>query len=215
MRVSHPEPLDERAMLSVRRDGVEPPGSGRTTGLQPAGPANAQPTHVVSSTGGSRTHKRSPRFELGRFTCLRTAPNRQASPVGLEPTISTVTGWRALLAALRGRDVYVAVAQVGVEPTASLVLSQGGLPITYRAVCRCSTQSRSRTCKHSGLSRVALPVGVSGRRQSSPGWTRTTDPLLVRELPSPLGHRTVLSGLTGSCTSNEGRRACEDAGPRR
>ena len=26
---------------------------------------------------------------------------------------------------------------------------------------------------------------------SSPGWTRTTDRLLVRELPSPLGHRTI------------------------
>ena len=26
---------------------------------------------------------------------------------------------------------------------------------------------------------------------SSPGWTRTTDRLLVRELPSPLGHRTM------------------------
>ena len=28
----------------------------------------------------------------------------------------------------------IAVAQVGVEPTASLVLSQGGLPIAYRAI---------------------------------------------------------------------------------
>jgi hypothetical protein len=27
--------------------------------------------------------------------------------------------------------------------------------------------------------------------KSSPGWTRTTDRLLVRELPSPLGHRTA------------------------
>ncbi len=33
----------------------------------------------------------------------------------------------------RGRVVLL-VAQVGVEPTASLVLSQGGLPIAYRAV---------------------------------------------------------------------------------
>src|SRR5262245_66283466 len=29
----------------------------------------------------------------------------------------------------------MSVAQVGVEPTASLVLSQGGLPVAYRAVC--------------------------------------------------------------------------------
>ena len=58
------------------------------------------------------------------------------------------------------------MAQVGVEPTASLVLSQGGLPVAYRAVCVVSTQSRSRTCKHSGLSRAALPVGVSGHAVS-------------------------------------------------
>ena len=33
--------------VAVRRVGVEPPGSIRTTELQPAGPANAQPTRVV------------------------------------------------------------------------------------------------------------------------------------------------------------------------
>jgi hypothetical protein len=59
-------------------------------------------------------------------------PNRRvASLAGFEPAISTVTGWRALRAALQGRDV--SVAQVGFEPTASLVLSQGGLPVAYRA----------------------------------------------------------------------------------
>ena len=57
-------------------------------------------------------------------------PCQQASPMGFEPTISTVTGWRALQAAPRGQS---SVAQVGVEPTASLVLSEGGLPIAYRA----------------------------------------------------------------------------------
>ena len=50
--------------------------------------------------------------------------------------------------------VSFAVAQVGVEPTASLVLSQGGLPVAYRAAC---AQSGSRTRKRSGLSRAALP----------------------------------------------------------
>ena len=54
-----------------------------------------------------------------------------------------------------------------------------------------STQSRDRTCKHPGLSRAALPIGVSGHGRSSPGGIRTPDRLLVRELPSPLGHRTV------------------------
>ena len=53
-----------------------------------------------------------------------------------------MTGRRALQAAPRGH-VVVLVAQVGVEPTASLVLSQGGLPIAYRAVvdlCKCPEQ---------------------------------------------------------------------------
>ena len=57
-------------------------------------------------------------------------PCCRASPMGFEPMISTVTGWRALQAAPRGR---MSVAQVGVEPTASLGLSKGGLPIAYRA----------------------------------------------------------------------------------
>ena len=85
----------------MRRAGVEPalPEAG---GLQPPGHAHAQPTHDVRSidAGGSRTHN-TRRFELRRFSGLRTAP---ASPGGFEPPISTVTGWRALLAALRGRS---------------------------------------------------------------------------------------------------------------
>ena len=95
---------------------------------------------MLSSTGGSRTHKPR-RFELRRFASLRTAPSK-ASPIGFEPTISTVTGWRALLAALRGRVLYP-VAQVGFEPTASLVLSQGGLPVAYRAMCISAPEQES------------------------------------------------------------------------
>jgi hypothetical protein len=116
---------------------------------------------------------KSRRFELRRFASLRTAPSL--------------------------------VAQVGLEPTASLVLSQGGLPIAYRAVsvehrgieprssaCKTdvfplderpmfffhfSAQSRSRTCKHPGLSRVALPVGVPGHWSQVPmGRTRPIAP---------------------------------------
>ena len=68
---------------------------------------------------------------------------------------------------LRHRVVF-RVAQVGLEPTASLSLSQGGLPIAYRAVLLVSTQSRIRTCKHPGLIRTALPLGVSGPDQVVP-----------------------------------------------
>ncbi len=46
--------------------------------------------------------------------------------------ISCVTSRRALQAAPRGHRSFI-VAQVGVEPTASLVLSQGGRPVAYRA----------------------------------------------------------------------------------
>ena len=99
-------------------------------GLQPPGHANAQPTHVCSSSTGPQNHR-------GLSSAALPIAYRavSASSMGFEPTISTVTGWRALRAALRGRDFSLPVAQVGIEPTASLVLSQGGLPVAYRAMC--------------------------------------------------------------------------------
>ena len=101
-----------------------------------------------------------------------------------------MTGRRALQAAPRGR--VIRVAQVGLEPTASLVLSQGGLPIAYRAV----VELRQYPEQVSNLQTLGFkPSRSTGWRiwacQSSPGWTRTTDSLLVREVPSPLGHRTM------------------------
>ena len=143
----------------------------------------------------------------------------KASPIGFEPTISCVTGRRALRCSTRTNCMQVA--QAGFEPAASLrptfgrCPSQSGLPIAYRAICVVSAQSRSRTCKHSAThaerrcpSRVGLPVGVSRRRcLSRPGGTRTPDRLLVREQPSPLGHRTILlSGPTGNHTRISGMR---------
>lgn len=65
----------------------------------------------------------------------------QAPPIGFEPTISTVTGWRALHAAPRGRVVFLlSVARVRFEPgtarrvVASPGLNRSGLPVAYRAV---------------------------------------------------------------------------------
>src|SRR6516164_9683585 len=59
------------------------------------------------------------------------------------------------------------MAQEGVEPSASLVLSESGLPIAYRAgrVLNpgATTQGGSRTHRRPGLSRAARPVGVPGR----------------------------------------------------
>src|SRR5579863_6095733 len=117
----------------------------------------------------------------------------KASPTGFEPVISCVTGRRALRAAPRGR-IFASrsLAQVGLEPTASFVLSEGGLPIAYRAQLSIehSAQGRTRTCKLSGLSRTALPLAYlsdsSTDFPSSPGWTRTTDCHFVRVLPLPL-----------------------------
>jgi hypothetical protein len=56
------------------------------------------------------------------------------------------------------------VAQAGFEPAASFVLSEGGLPVAYRAE-RCGlfcAQSRNRTCTRSGLSRAAQPLAYLG-----------------------------------------------------
>src|SRR5947199_5683385 len=66
--------------------------------------------------------------------CRLTDP---APPMGFEPTISTLTGWRALPAAPRGPiNSGSRMAQEGFEPSASLVLSESGLPVAYRAVYR-------------------------------------------------------------------------------
>jgi hypothetical protein len=107
-----------------------------------------------------------------------------APPIGFEPTISTVTGWRALLAAPRGRvEFLLSVAQLSFE----LSTLRGWSHLRVDEVVCC------------------FPSLID------PGWTRTTDRLLVRELPSPLGHRTLLlfillifeGGSRGTRTHNE------------
>ena len=63
------------------------------------------------------------------------------------------------------------MAQVGLEPTASLVLSQGGLPIAYRAGSNqniASAHGEIRTRTRLGLSQAAQPIGVPGREPSKP-----------------------------------------------
>lgn len=60
------------------------------------------------------------------------------------------------------------LAREGFEPSASLVLSESGLPVAYRAFGRESAQGGIRTPTHPVLSRAARPIGVLGR-------TRATD----------------------------------------
>ena len=105
LRGRRPVPIDERAMLSVRRAGVEPAQPEGWLGYSHLGSPMPSRRMFSSGAGGSRT-RTSPRFELGRFADLRTAPCFSKAPsTGFEPAISCVTGRRALQAAPRGRFV--------------------------------------------------------------------------------------------------------------
>ena len=151
-------------MLSVRRAGVEPakPEGGWVTATW----ACQCPTDACcsSSTGGSRTHIHQG-LNLVALPHLAHRAVLSAPPIGFEPTISCVTGRRALLAAPRGRSS--SVAQVGIEPTASLGLSLGGLPVAYRAAILSVPKAgvelaNIRASYFETLCRTSLPIGVSG-----------------------------------------------------
>ena len=74
-------PIDERAMLSVRRAGVEP-AQPVAADLQSVGLTDAQPTHVFK-WHRRESNPQSPRFELGRFADLRTVPFHPSVPGGI------------------------------------------------------------------------------------------------------------------------------------
>jgi hypothetical protein len=96
-------------------------------------PANKTRNQKLETRKGVRSVERHPLFSSFWF---HVSGFPSASPMGFEPTISCLTGRRALHAAPRGRisfRVTKQVAQVGFEPTASLVLSESGLPVAYRA----------------------------------------------------------------------------------
>ncbi len=126
---------------------------------------------------------------------------------GLEPAL---TDRQSVVLAANTTSPLPSVAQVGFEPTAVLVLSQDGRPVAYRAMftsyslrptlhspCHCPEQESNLQTR--GFKPCRSAVGVPGRmfqhRQSSPGWTRTTDTHFVKVLPLPLGDRTRLSLL--------------------
>ena len=97
--------------------------------------------------------------------------------MGFEPMLSTVRAWRPLRA---GPPGHWSVAQGGVEPPASLLLEEGGLPVAYRA-------NRPPRCQRT--------AGQSARRESNP-------PVRFgRPSPGPLGHgHAWVSGRRGSRT---------------
>ena len=170
LRGRRPEPIDERADFNwvVKELNL----SSTASLFCDNGFTGRREEHNPSSgTGGSRTRNHQGLSLAALPVCVpcHDPLAQKASPTGFEPVISCLTGRRALQAAPRGR-VFLQLAQVGLEPTASLVLSESGLPIAYRAASA-SAQRGSRTHKRPGLSRAALPIGVPG--PNSPGRNRT------------------------------------------
>jgi hypothetical protein len=88
---------------------------------------------------------------------------KSATHTGFEPVISTVTGWRPLQTGPMGRVVFSVA-----EAPSRFELAQDVLQTS------------------------SAPHGLVPIRKSSPGRIRTVDPLFVRQVPSPLGHRTML-----------------------
>lgn len=80
----------------------------RASAIPPPGviASSIQRTHR-SSTGGSRTHRHEDLSPAALPVCVPCRPfillRTPAPSMGFEPTTSTVTGWRALRAAPRGR----------------------------------------------------------------------------------------------------------------
>ncbi len=123
-----------------------------------------------------------------------------APPMGFEPTISTLTGWRALRAAPRGR-FDSRMAQEGFEPSASLVLSESGLPVAYRAdVCIDRTQGGiepTGTRFKPGRS----TVGVPGPEAEAVGLEPTSGlrrHLFSRQAPDPAGWLPTITPVPGA-----------------
>ena len=125
----------------------------------------------VARVGVEPTDK-SPRFELGRFTGLRTVPFPQASPAGFEPAISTLTGWRALQAAPRGQIILSSSGGTRTHsiPGSKPRWSADCLPSHIADPSQCPRQESN--LQTFGFKPNRSAVGVLG--PSSPGWTRTT-----------------------------------------
>ena len=129
LRGRRPEPIDERA-VAVRRAGVEPamPEGGWVTATwahQCPADATCQAGGCGRETGGRMTRPATALSNcLPPASGLRPPACSQASPAGFEPAISTLTGWRALQAAPRGRKY--SVVQVEVEP-GTAAISRGRL----------------------------------------------------------------------------------------
>ena len=126
--------------------------------------------------------------------------------MGFEPSISAVTGRRALQATPRGQQV----AQVGIEPTASPGLSRSGLPVAYRARIisapgvgieptaswfRARRHYQQRLPRNPPSFRPGLASQGSGRRgRTFIAWFKARQPTVSRSPRAPCGNRTHLNG---------------------
>ncbi len=149
----------------------------------------------------------------------------QTSPMGFEPTTSTLTGWRALLTAPRGQT---SVARVGVEPTASFGLSKGGLPVAYRADTyqfrRLESNQRQRVqspmsyrLDDSGsvnpCARSSCPVRGEGVEPSRAASKTAGLPLADPRITAAAGIEPAIFSLTGSrLTTRPHRKISQDGG---
>jgi hypothetical protein len=99
------------------------------------------------------------------------------------------------------------VAQVGVEPTASLVLSQGGLPVAYRATCllcpkqESNLQSLGFKPSRSASWRIRARVVPDGLEPPLPGCRPGVVAAGPRDCLNPSGSRETRTrnGVTRTC----------------
>src|SRR5262245_33653165 len=78
--------------------------------------------------------------------------------MGVEPMLSTVRAWRPLRP---GPPGHRSLAQGGVEPPASLLLEEGGLPVAYRAGSSAALSKSRRSECPAGVE-PACPVWKTG-----------------------------------------------------
>ena len=178
-------------MISVRRAGVEPANPQGMAGLRPVRLANAQSSHVVRVAQAGVEPADHQGLSLAALP-ICVPRHLQAPSTGFGPAISCVTGRRALRAAPRGHDRSQWLRWES-NPQHREVLSQGGLPVAYRAMV--PRTNASRRCPESNPQtpgfKPSRSASLAYLGASGPGRTRTAGRHLVRVLPLPLGYRTV------------------------
>ena len=140
--------------------------------LQHVGPVSCRlTTGSWSDRGRSRTDKITSLSSWPLFQfAYRAGPARLT---GFEPAIFSVTGRRGLRSST---DAHIdSLAQAGVEPAASFVLSEGGLPVAYRAVFnfRFGISDFGFEKESCDDARQIRNRKFEIRDFSGPGWTRT------------------------------------------